>query len=141
MLLTKPGGRGRQPKLMLENLDPGPATRVRRVRHLGHKLQGSAHWGFFTLVPSLSSRLLLGFVIQCIQMRYVVLKVTALESFTFKKCFSGSHFRNPFLRIIFRSPQCIFNYSTSLGMANLNLLKVNLIFRNRHKPFVVKSPD
>ena len=54
MLLTKPGGRGRHPKLTLENLDPGPGARVRGVRHLGHKLQGGAHWGLLTLVPSLS---------------------------------------------------------------------------------------
>lgn len=39
-LLTKPWSRGRQPKLMLETLDPGLGTRVSRVRPWGHRFQG-----------------------------------------------------------------------------------------------------
>lgn len=140
MLLTKPWSRGRQPKLRLETLDRGRGL-------------GRAEWDTWAtdskacsleihhpsprLVFTASSR----FCNSVHTNKVCGLKVTALESFAFKQCSSDSHFRNPFLRTILKSLQYTFNYRTSLWVANLNLLKVVLTFRKRHKPFVVKSWD
>ena len=139
-LLTKPWSRGRQPKLRLETLDRGRGL-------------GRAEWDTWAtdskacsleihhpsprLVFTASSR----FCNSVHTNKVCGLKVTALESFAFKQCSSDSHFRNPFLRTILKSLQYTFNYRTSLWVANLNLLKVVLTFRKRHKPFVVKSWD